>query len=524
MFCCHCGKQIPDDAKFCGFCGGSVAEEPMIETPVTPAPVQENVEYTEPVTYEAPTYQEPAYEAPVYEAPVTYADPVCEAPVKKKKKGLVIALCIIIPVLLLLGVGGWFGYNMWLDKNTYEEATALVEEGKYEEAIELFVSLGDYEDAEDLAEEWQAKLDAYAEAQELLADEKFDAAQEAFADLKDFRDSAEHVKNIIPYAKATYIFEAAAESNSEALDLVLEPGSAFSNDPIDISMLLYSRAAEMFEELGDYENAAGMKMECYLQSGLLMVEQEDWYSVEDYLLLLDEDAYAILDEAYTQACAEGTFFESLQAALAERIAAKDSGAYSDSEIIEIDYEYLSKYNDMHFRSEELEELFWLYMDGVDIQYAYLDNYGNNNDSVMWYTGEAYRWDAVEKMMDQYGFLEDDTDLQESYSGKSARNWAYASIEDQIYKQIIEVVPEFDEEKQLYYFNFNNVTGYDFTLELDLEFYDGANCILEVELPTLEVAEDSENIIYLEIPADDVQWDTWYIYWTYYDIVLDGNAI
>ena len=26
MYCQHCGKQIPDDAKFCKYCGGAVYE------------------------------------------------------------------------------------------------------------------------------------------------------------------------------------------------------------------------------------------------------------------------------------------------------------------------------------------------------------------------------------------------------------------------------------------------------------------------------------------------------------------
>ena len=38
MFCQNCGRQLPDDAKFCGGCGASLAEEPQGSANAQPAP------------------------------------------------------------------------------------------------------------------------------------------------------------------------------------------------------------------------------------------------------------------------------------------------------------------------------------------------------------------------------------------------------------------------------------------------------------------------------------------------------
>ena len=45
MFCPNCGKQLPDDARFCGGCGNRM-ETPAVQTPVTPAETRKIPEIT----------------------------------------------------------------------------------------------------------------------------------------------------------------------------------------------------------------------------------------------------------------------------------------------------------------------------------------------------------------------------------------------------------------------------------------------------------------------------------------------
>lgn len=511
MFCCHCGKEIPENAKFCGSCGAQVDQTPVWDTAVPPIAEE---------TVEAPAVPAAEPAAQVYAAPV--AAPA--KPAKKKKKPLVVALCIIIPVLILGGLGAWFGITMWNNQKTYDEAQALLEEGKYEEAVELLEQISGYKDAEDVAEEWQTQLDAYNEAIDLLADRAFDEAEAAFGELEGFKDSDAYVQSIVPYEKAAYIFDCAAYGDTSALSLVLSPGAAYSDDYYQVALTLYNGAADIFGGLGDYQDAAARKNECYYQAGLLELEQENWSGVEAYIEKMDEyDAQALLDD-YMDCCADIAFQEALQDALSERAALADTENTTHSELVEVEFIYLEEFNGMHFYDAALEELYKAYMEGLYTQYYTLSADGYTTDYAQWYTGTALRFEAVEALNERYGFLEDAPELKEIAVGVSQLYRAFAAIEEAINDQLVGVSAYYDEEAGLYYMPFENTTGYGFTLELYLEFYDGDTCILATDALTTEIPQDASGNIYLEFPAEDVQWDTWYISWDYYEISKDGNQI
>ncbi len=87
MFCEECGKQIPDDARFCENCGAPVS---FVEEPEPP--------YQEPL-YQAPPSREPSYRVnPVYPS---YENPVSgqQVPEKKKKGGASTVLIIVLSVV-----------------------------------------------------------------------------------------------------------------------------------------------------------------------------------------------------------------------------------------------------------------------------------------------------------------------------------------------------------------------------------------------------------------------------------------
>ncbi len=54
MFCIHCGKELPDGARFCSFCGSSICTTPVSES------VQESAVTEQPVVTE--TFSQPAPE------------------------------------------------------------------------------------------------------------------------------------------------------------------------------------------------------------------------------------------------------------------------------------------------------------------------------------------------------------------------------------------------------------------------------------------------------------------------------
>ena len=86
MYCQNCGKQIPDDSRFCHFCGKEQEElkpAPVFSSPKPPAPPP--IKLVVPTSTPAPRRPEPVPPAPVRTAPVAPtsapAAPVTAAPV-----------------------------------------------------------------------------------------------------------------------------------------------------------------------------------------------------------------------------------------------------------------------------------------------------------------------------------------------------------------------------------------------------------------------------------------------------------
>ncbi len=100
--CPKCGKPVPDGAAFCGGCGASMNQAAQPAPPPQPAqPV--------PPTQPAP----PAYaQAP---APPGYAPPQPVAPAKSGTSCWLIG-CVALLLIVLLGVGGYFGVQWWRNR------------------------------------------------------------------------------------------------------------------------------------------------------------------------------------------------------------------------------------------------------------------------------------------------------------------------------------------------------------------------------------------------------------------------
>ena len=128
----------------------------------------------------------------------------------RKKK----MLPIFLVALLLCAVAGVFvGPKVWTFFR-YSSAKALLEEGKYNQAVSAFESLGNYRDS--LEKLKSARLAADYEAAKALSEEgKYEEAIAAFEALGDYWDSAEKLKNT-RFAADYAVAESLAQSGKTA--------------------------------------------------------------------------------------------------------------------------------------------------------------------------------------------------------------------------------------------------------------------------------------------------------------------
>lgn len=111
---------------------------------------------------------------------------------KKNRKPIIIAAAAVL--VILLGVGGFFGYNAYVEhqrSETYQQAIGLMDGGDYQAALGLFTDLEDYEDSRNLAD-LCTKTIAFNDAEGLFESKDYAGARAKFAELDTFMD-ADHL-------------------------------------------------------------------------------------------------------------------------------------------------------------------------------------------------------------------------------------------------------------------------------------------------------------------------------------------
>lgn len=513
MFCTHCGNQLPEDSRFCVFCGRALEAAPVADTPVPPveqppAPVEAPVVQTslaEDSFINVVAVEEATYETP-YMATSDYAPPVRTPPKKKKKTGVIIAIVLVVVLLAGAAGGVWF----YLDhKNTvaYEDAVAMLEAGDISGALTAFEDLGDYEDSAKMVK----NLKKYQEAVKLLDAHKYDEALEIFTDLGKFHDSKTYVESGVDYHKAKYLMGCAARSDVAGLELLpLGESIAESGDPRTISNELYFAAAEIFEELDGYLDSDDLASECWYEMALIEL---DWGNSEAALeiqeRLNDEDA-ANLQSAIVSGSADTTLLTDLETAL--RIWLDEEDAYSALEELEKAYTHLQIYEDLYFLDSRLEELYGDFMEALEDQMDTLDASGDVEDWVDYYQSLADMFQVCETLYEEYGFLKGSS-WEDDFIGIYDTLAKYPTIEASLTEQMANVTAPWSEENEYYYAPYTNDTGVDFTLHITIQFFDGNTYLEDGDEVTLSVpAGETIEIPLVPKTLKDGEFDGWDATW------------
>lgn len=137
MFCKNCGKEIPDNATFCTYCGAqSAAPQQQVQQPQQPV-------YQQPA-YQQPTYQQPAYQQPAYQQP-GYAQVPYESPEGKSAATSALVwgiLSFVLCAVPILGfVFGIIGINKAKAANRLGVKNGMVTTGKVLAIIGLIMGI-----------------------------------------------------------------------------------------------------------------------------------------------------------------------------------------------------------------------------------------------------------------------------------------------------------------------------------------------------------------------------------------------
>lgn len=144
--CPECGKEISDKARKCIHCGKVLIEDKPQTKVCNECGKENSIDVTE-----------CAYCGCPFEEVVTPTKESNEKSKRNKKKIIIPAVAIVLVVVIGIVI-----YNMKVikPKNTYNEAVALLEKGKYNEANELFDTIEGYNDVDTIQE--QLKYESYA--------------------------------------------------------------------------------------------------------------------------------------------------------------------------------------------------------------------------------------------------------------------------------------------------------------------------------------------------------------------------
>lgn len=209
---------------------------------------------------------------------------------RKKPVALLVALGAVI-VLAVLAVVLSPMLREQARIRQYNEGAAYLEQGAYDQALEVFGDLGDYEDAPELAA-YAEKGVAYTAAKRSMDRDEFAEAKAAFEALNGFKDSAalaEECGQALAYAEGKRLFEAGD----------------------------YAAALEALERSGGYSGSAALIAEC--RAVLDRQEIRDAMARGDYaraLELLDTPAGEGMEDrdALIAECGQGLAYQEAEAA------------------------------------------------------------------------------------------------------------------------------------------------------------------------------------------------------------------
>lgn len=473
MFCTNCGTKLADDARFCTECGQKVEpiepEQQPIPAPIIPA---EPAPTAEPAPAAAPTpapAAEPVPAAPPA-APAAEPVPAPAKPKKKKKVGLIIGIIAAVVILIGGGIGAWMGITAANEakaaeeaariRQSYQDALALIQAEKYDEAIAALTALGDYEDclaqidklnqqkaaydsavalisekkydeaivalvalngygdSETLAAKLEQQQADYDAAKALLDGKKFDEAATAFAALGDYRDSADYATTYISYEKAQYILNLAKEMNSNIASLV-DPEGKLSGNALFIAA--YDQAAAIFAGVAEHGDSVTFLTDCAYGAAGLYLDDGDYEKALSYMDSMSESQRTIIfDRYYANFCADELAKLNLGEAMIQLMNFWNGGSYETGDFQNLynnTAAILGEYADVHFHDTALQIQLNAYLSALFAR----ANPAPGSDTQTIYNDLLAIFDSVARLQEGYAIADEALAAALSDAGTQVKN-------------------------------------------------------------------------------------------------------
>ena len=199
-----------------------------------------------------------------------------KAAAKRAKK----ILMVVMPVLVLVVVFTvWVYPDIIKPSMMYKAASELLANGQHDAATAAFEELGDYKDAEIMAQEA-----LFQKGCSLLNNQKYDEAISVFSSLGDYSDSAEKEAEAY-YQKAVFLSECGEiedaitifkklseyqDSDTKCLELQYSLATDYLNNDN------YDEAKSIFLSISPHENSADMAKECDYRKGCAYYENSQY--------------------------------------------------------------------------------------------------------------------------------------------------------------------------------------------------------------------------------------------------------
>jgi hypothetical protein len=285
----------------------------------------------------------------------------------------------------------------------------------------------------------------------------------------------------------------------------------------------YNEAESIFMEMADYNDPWFAEEASYMRELAVLkyyISNEWYYDAKYQVDRFSGEIHDKLLEVLLEYCADKHVIADLEAGILARLALEETDA-SFEELLNAEWEYLRKYEDMPFYDEYLQDLimeYLYYLQELEYTLEYEDDY---EFYYYWQHTTADCYTVLDLLNAHYGFGANDTRLQALLGiSEALRYWttAWYEIHSCLSWQLWEVAPYVDGDA--YYLDLNNYTQYAFTVVFYQQFMCYEEIVGEYQSEELTLQPGETIRVLIAVPDTDVEY--WFMEWDIFNI-YDGDT-